>query len=80
MNYGNLAGVLVTLSLLLLAIESRLGKTPSRSDGFIVLYGLGVACWLALGIAMDNPALVIISALQILFLAIFRLHEKSGRA
>ena len=78
MNYGNLAGILVTLSLLLLAIESRFGKSPSRSGGFLYLYGAGVGCWLLLGILMDNIPLVIISSLQLLFLGIFRLNEKSS--
>jgi hypothetical protein len=77
MNYGSLAGILVTLALLLLAIESYFGRDPSHSDGFIFLYGGGVLCWLMLGVLMDNSALVIISGLQILFLAIFRLNERS---
>jgi hypothetical protein len=78
MNYGNLAGILVTSSLLLLAIESRFGKMPSRSAGFLYLYGAGVVCWLLLGILMDNSPLVIISSLQLLFLAIFRINERAG--
>ena len=77
MTYGVAAGLLVTLSLLLLAIESSNSRVPSRSIGFIALYGLGVVFWLVLGIVMDNGGLVVISALQIFFLAIFAFSERS---
>lgn len=77
MTYGVAAGLLVTLSLLLLAIESSNSRVPSRSTGFIGLYGLGVFFWLLLGIVMDNGALVVISSLQIFFLAIFAFSERS---
>jgi uncharacterized protein with PQ loop repeat len=72
MNYGIIAGVLVTISLLLLAFEgSPTGRDAKRSLTFAVPYGLGVFCWLVLGVLMNQVSLVIISALQIFSLFIY---------
>ena len=76
MNYGILAGGLVTVSLLLLAVESGHRKKALRiGSGFVACYGAGVLCWLALGVLMDQSPLVVISSLQLLFLA---LSAKAG--
>ena len=69
MDYSSLAGVLVTFSLLLLSIESAFSKQkrPMPKE-FVALYGAGVLGWLSLGVAMNKSSLVLISALQLLFL------------
>jgi len=71
MNYSALAGALVTLSLLLLSIESVLtsSKRPIPK-AFLGFYGFGVIVWLSLGITMNNSPLVLISSFQLLFLLI----------
>ena len=71
MDYSALAGGLVTFSLLLLSIESVLTSTKSPiPKAFLALYGLGVVVWLILGVAMNKSSLVLISALQLLFIFI----------
>jgi len=72
MDYSLVAGSLVTLSLFFLFIETRVKSSHATlSTSFIWVYGLGVVCWLVLGILMNHAALVAISALQILFLALY---------
>ena len=72
MSYSAMAGCLVTLSLLFLFVETRANSsTCGFCSVFVGAYGLGVLCWLILGVLMDRPSLVAISALQILFLALY---------
>jgi len=72
MSYGMLAGILVTLSLFLLSLESLTAPKSSTSGrGFILLYGLGVVFWIGLAIAINLVSLVVISSLQIMFLLLF---------
>ena len=72
MNYGVLAGFLVTLSFLLLAIESAAGpRSRSAGKGFVIFYGAGVLFWILLAVIMDMSSLVVISTFQILFLSLF---------
>ena len=68
MDYSLLAGSLVTLSLLLLCIERGLSKSSEKLPSiYSIAYGSGVICWLALGLAMNQSALVLISVLQVFF-------------
>lgn len=77
MNYSLIAGLLVTLSLFLLFIESEC-KNKSGQTGkiFVTFYALGVFCWIALGLIMNHVSLIVISSLQIFFLA---LYASTGR-
>ena len=71
MNYSVLAGVLVTLSFVFLALERSLGKgVYELPKVFTLLYALGVFCWLLLGVAINSIPLVVISALQAFFLSL----------
>lgn len=71
MNYGIIAGLLVTLSLILLVVETAFDKeNRSKGRSFVVLYGSGVSIWLMLGIAMDQTPLVIISFIQLFCIAL----------
>ena len=72
MDYGVVAGSLVTLSFILLFIEARVRRIiGKRGTLFLLLYSSGVCCWIALGVFMNISALVLIGSMQLLFLALY---------
>ena len=72
MNYSIAAGFFVTLSLFFLFLENRFHYNANKvKTAFVVLYGIGVIVWIVLGVLMNRSPLVIISSLQIFFLALF---------
>jgi uncharacterized protein with PQ loop repeat len=72
MNYGLIAGFLVTLSLVLLVIETVFSEyRRSKGRAFVVLYASGVTLWLVLGVLMNDVPLVTISAIQLFCMSIF---------
>lgn len=72
MDYSLMAGSLVTTSLILLVIETHFCRlTGGVGAVFVYLYALGVISWLLLGLIMNQVALVFISMLQLLCIALF---------
>lgn len=72
MNYSFVAGTLVSLSFLLLFVDTLSEKHPCRFGGiFVGLYALGVVCWLVLGVLKNNIELVFISIFQVLLLGLY---------
>lgn len=72
MNYSLVAGFLVSLSFILLFIDTLSGKDECKFGGaFVGLYLMGVIFWLCLGVLMNQVALVIISILQMLFIGLY---------
>lgn len=72
MNYEFIAGFLVTLSLVLLVIETAFSRhRRSKWFPFVLLYASGVVFWLFLGVLMNEIPLVIISAIQLFCMALF---------
>ncbi|TVP80359.1 MAG: hypothetical protein EA353_04060 [Puniceicoccaceae bacterium] len=72
MNYGIIAGCLVTISLILLSVETALDrKRTGKATCFVVLYSSGVVLWLVLGVLLEQIPLLLISAIQLFSLATF---------
>lgn len=80
MNYSFVAGALVTLSFFLLFIENNVSSySGDIGKLFLVLYSLGVVFWLCLGVLMNQIGLVIISTLQLFFIAMYTTTSKNQK-
>lgn len=72
MNYGVIAGLLVSISFFLLFIDTLSYRRINNHGGaFVGLYLVGVSFWLCLGVLMNQTALVFISVFQGLFLGLY---------
>ena len=79
MDYSVVAGSLVTLSLVLLFIETLVRKLEGSLGVLSIgLYLCGVVVWTFLGVLMDQAALVLISSLQVLFLVLYLSVKNNG--